>query len=81
MHGWDVACACGKPRSIPASLAERLLAIAPLLVTDADRATLPGPGIAAAPLFDPPVPVSPAATASDRLAAFLGRAWTLGQPE
>ncbi|HVW43526.1 MAG TPA: TIGR03086 family metal-binding protein [Amycolatopsis sp.] len=62
-HGWDVAQACGRPRPIPPSLAEELLELAPFFVTDLDR-----PG-----RFDPAVVISPAATASDRLLAFLGR--------
>ncbi|MDP9443230.1 MAG: TIGR03086 family metal-binding protein [Actinomycetota bacterium] len=63
VHGWDVACACGRPRSIPAPLAEELLELAPLLVSAADRGGR----------FGPPVEVSPRATAGDRLVAFLGR--------
>jgi len=81
VHGWDVARACGQRRPIPAPLAERLLAIAPLFVTDADRASPQGLGTPAAPLFGPPVEVSSAASASDQLAAFLGRTWARGQPE
>src|SRR5215469_5343285 len=73
MHGWDVAQACGGRQPLPASLADRLLAVAPLLVTDADRTPLPGPGTPAARLFGPPLTTPPGASASDRLAAFLGR--------
>jgi uncharacterized protein (TIGR03086 family) len=63
VHGWDVAAACGDRRPIPPSLAEELLDLAPLLVTDADR-----PGRFARAV-DVPRPASP----SDRLLAFLGR--------
>lgn len=71
VHGWDVAQASGNNRPIPAELAVRLLAVAPLLITDADRA----------PLFGPPVATVRDASASDQLTAFLGRTWTPGQPE
>ncbi|MGH3301327.1 MAG: hypothetical protein ACRDOK_06465 [Streptosporangiaceae bacterium] len=64
VHGWDVAQARGAGLPIPAELASRLLAVAPLLVTDAHRASL----------FGPPVAVPLGACASDRLAGFLGRA-------
>jgi uncharacterized protein (TIGR03086 family) len=63
VHGWDVAQACGRPRPIPPQLAEELLQLAPLLVTDADR-----PG-----RFAPPVAVPAGASPGDRLVAFLGR--------
>ena len=63
VHGWDVAEACGEGRPLPPPLAEELLDLAPLLVTDADR-----PG-RFAPAVDVPRPASP----SDRLIAFLGR--------
>lgn len=63
VHGWDVAQAVGQPRPIPPALAEELLPLASLLVTDADR-----PGRFAAPLQ-----VSPAAAPADRLLAYLGR--------
>jgi uncharacterized protein (TIGR03086 family) len=63
MHGWDVARACGHPRPIPPHLAEELLLLSPLLVTDADRPAR----------FAAPVAVSPHACPSDRLAGFLGR--------
>src|SRR5262245_25066815 len=63
VHGWDFARACGERRPIPASLADELLDLAALLVTDAER-----PG-----LFAPPVPVPLDTTYSDRLVAYLGR--------
>lgn len=63
VHGWDVALACGQRKPIPSPLAEELLALGPLLVTEADR------GIR----FAPPVPVSPFAGACERLLGFLGR--------
>jgi uncharacterized protein (TIGR03086 family) len=81
VHGWDVACACGQPRPIPAPLASRLLALAPLLISDGERALQPGSEISAGPLFGPPVTVPPRASASDRLTAFLGRTCKPGQPE
>jgi uncharacterized protein (TIGR03086 family) len=81
VHGWDVACACGQPRPIPAPLANRLLALAPLLVSDGERALQPGSGMSAGPLFGPPVTAPPRASASDRLTAFLGRTCTPGRPE
>jgi uncharacterized protein (TIGR03086 family) len=64
VHGWDIAQACGSREPIPAPLAAGLLRAAPLLITDADRQRL----------FDPPVRVGAAASPSDRLIAFLGRA-------
>ena len=63
VHGWDVAEACGRPRPLPSSLAEELLDLGPLLVTDADR-----PG-----RFGVPVATGPHADASTQLLAFLGR--------
>jgi uncharacterized protein (TIGR03086 family) len=63
VHGWDVARACGQDRPIPDSLAEELLDLVPLLVTDDDRPYR----------FGPRVDVPPWAPPSDRLLAFLGR--------
>ena len=63
VHGWDISRACGQHRPIPATLASDLLTICPLLVTQATRH----------PQFGAPVAVSPLASASDRLVAFLGR--------
>jgi len=63
VHGWDVAQACGRPRPIPPQLAEELLGLAPLLVTDADRPAR----------FAAPVAVPAGASPGDRLIAFLGR--------
>lgn len=63
VHGWDVARACGQNRPIPASLADELLDLAVVVVTDADRPAQ----------FGWPVDVSPLAEPSDRLVAFLGR--------
>lgn len=63
VHGWDVGAACGQGRPIPPSLAEELLDLSPLLVSDADR-----PG-----RFAPPVRVPPGAGPGERLLAFLGR--------
>jgi uncharacterized protein (TIGR03086 family) len=63
VHGWDISWACGQHRPIPPTLASDLLTICPLLVTPATRH----------PQFGAPVAVSPLASASDRLVAFLGR--------
>jgi uncharacterized protein (TIGR03086 family) len=63
VHGWDISRACGQQRPIPPALASDLLTICPLLVTQATRH----------PQFGAPVAVSPLASASDRLVAFLGR--------
>lgn len=63
VHGWDVARACRYDRPIPVSLAEELLDLAPLIVSDADRPAR----------FARPVPVPPGAAAGARLVAFLGR--------
>ena len=63
VHGWDISRACGQHRPIPPTLASDLLTICPLLVTDETRY----------PQFAAPVAVSPLASASDRLVAFLGR--------
>jgi uncharacterized protein (TIGR03086 family) len=63
VHGWDIGQACGRPRPIPAELADELLDLSVLLVRDRDR-----PG-----RFAPPVAVPADAPPSDRLLAFLGR--------
>ena len=63
VHGWDVAQACGRPRPIPADLADQLLDLSVLLVRPADR-----PG-----RFARPVPPPAGAPPGDRLVAFLGR--------
>lgn len=63
VHGWDISWACGQRRPIPPTLASDILKLCPLLVTEATRH----------PQFAAPVAVSPLASASDRLVAFLGR--------
>jgi uncharacterized protein (TIGR03083 family) len=63
VHGWDVARACGRDRPIPPSLAEELLELCPLFVSDADRPNR----------FAAPADVPPLAGPGDRLLAFLGR--------
>jgi uncharacterized protein (TIGR03086 family) len=63
VHGWDVAQACGADRPIPAGLARNLLAIVPLVVTDATREGR----------FAPPAVTPPGASPDERLLAFLGR--------
>lgn len=63
VHGWDVAQACGQSREIPASLADELLPLVPLIVTPWDRHVR----------FANPMLVSPLASPGDRLVAYLGR--------
>src|SRR6266487_2992924 len=63
VHGWDVAQACGRDRPIPPSLAEEMLDLSPLFVTEADRPVR----------FAARVDVPPLAAPGDRLLAFLGR--------
>lgn len=63
VHGWDVARACGRDRPIPASLAEEMLHLAPLFVTEADRPVR----------FAAPVDLPPTVCPGARLVAFLGR--------
>jgi len=63
VHGWDIFRACGRGRPIPPALAADLLRFARLVVADATRH----------PQFAAPVVVSPQASPSDRLVAFLGR--------
>ena len=63
VHGWDVATACGARRPIPDDLANDLLRIAPVLVTEADRPGRFGPALV------PPLGASP----GERLLAYLGR--------
>ncbi|WP_116024136.1 hypothetical protein [Thermomonospora umbrina] len=63
VHGWDVAWSCGVHKPIPEALAEQLLPLSTLLVTDADRPTR-----FAAPVQPPPSP-----TTADLLLAHLGR--------
>jgi uncharacterized protein (TIGR03086 family) len=67
VHGWDVARACGHPRPLPPRLAEELLELAPLLVSEQDRPAR----------FATAVPVPPMASSGDQLLAFLRRRpWT-----
>lgn len=63
VHGWDVAAARGHRHPLPDALAADLLALCPLLVTDADRPTR----------FAAPIPLPRGASAGNRLLAFLGR--------
>ncbi|HZJ06839.1 MAG TPA: TIGR03086 family metal-binding protein [Nocardioidaceae bacterium] len=64
VHGWDVSWSMGDPRPIPRPLAEELLPLASLLVTDADRPAR----------FAREVETSPWAEPGERLLGFLGRA-------
>lgn len=63
VHGWDVAQACGQDHPVPPALAAELLDLCPLLVRDADRPAR----------FARPVQAPVAASAGDRLVAYLGR--------
>jgi uncharacterized protein (TIGR03086 family) len=63
VHGWDIAQACGRHRPIPCALAEEMLELSPLFVTDVDRPAR----------FAAPVDVPPLASPGGRLIAFLGR--------
>ena len=63
VHGWDVAQGCGRHRPIPYALAEEMLELSPLFVTDVDRPAR----------FADPIDVPPLAGPGDRLIAFLGR--------
>ena len=63
-HGWDVACATGRPVPIPDALAVELLRAAGELIADADRPTR----------FAPALDAAPGASAADRLLGYLGRA-------
>ncbi|MGH3496763.1 MAG: TIGR03086 family metal-binding protein [Nocardioidaceae bacterium] len=63
VHGWDVARACGHDRPLPPRLAEELLVLVPLVVTDGDRPRR----------FAAALDVPAHAGASERLLAVLGR--------
>jgi len=63
VHGWDVTRTCGVHRPIPTALAEEMLDLSPLLVTEADRPTR----------FASPTTARPGSPAGDHLVAFLGR--------
>jgi uncharacterized protein (TIGR03086 family) len=62
VHGWDISRACGERRPIPPTLAMAMLHFTSLVVGECRR-----------PMFAAPVTVSPTASPSDRLIAFLGR--------
>ncbi|TMR93694.1 TIGR03086 family metal-binding protein [Nonomuraea basaltis] len=63
VHGWDVARTCGEHRPIPPLMAEELLDLAQLFVTQADRPDR----------FAAQVTVPSHAPAQDHLLAYLGR--------
>ncbi len=63
VHGWDVAQACGQRRPLPDELAEEMLWLCHLFVTETDRPAR----------FAAPVAVPPQARPGARLLAFLGR--------
>ncbi|MEU6778429.1 hypothetical protein ABZ912_04450 [Nonomuraea angiospora] len=63
VHGWDVARACGEQHPIPDLMAEELLDLAHLFVTDVDRPHR----------FATPRTLPPRASAQDYLLAYLGR--------
>jgi uncharacterized protein (TIGR03086 family) len=62
-HGWDIARSTGWRRPVPTSLAEEMLDLLPLLLTDASRGCWYGAA----------VPVPRDTCAGDRLIAYLGR--------
>lgn len=64
VHGWDIAVACGVRQPIPDRLALDLLRVAPVLVTPRDRPSR----------FGPALTPRPAASPSEELLAFVGRA-------
>ncbi|RCW45948.1 uncharacterized protein (TIGR03086 family) [Halopolyspora algeriensis] len=63
VHGWDISRTCAEHRPIPPPLAEELLELVPLFVTDTDRPAR----------FAAPVDVPPQAGPEEHLIAFLGR--------
>jgi uncharacterized protein (TIGR03086 family) len=63
VHGWDICESRGRDRPVPARLALEMLRWTPLIIDNVLRHTL----------FAAPVPISPLASPSDRLVAFLGR--------
>jgi uncharacterized protein (TIGR03086 family) len=63
VHGWDIAEACRCPRPIPPALANSILAVIPLVVTQVTRNVQ----------FAGAIPAAPQACPSDRLVALLGR--------
>ncbi|MFC4011669.1 maleylpyruvate isomerase N-terminal domain-containing protein [Nonomuraea purpurea] len=63
VHGWDIARSCGDRHPIPAAMADELLDLAHLFVTDADRPTR----------FAHPLTVPTNASPQDHLLAYLGR--------
>ncbi|MFE7276387.1 hypothetical protein [Streptomyces sp. NPDC057623] len=63
VHGWDVAQAGGRPRTIPVALAADLLAVGRRVVAEEDRGVR----------FAAPVEVPARARADVLLLAFLGR--------
>ena len=64
VHGWDIGQASGSPRAIPQVLAARLLEVAPVLVSDADRAPLSAAPLSAAPLSATPLSAAPLSAAA-----------------
>ena len=64
-HGWDLAVATGQPTDLAPMAAERTLAVAPVFYGAVPRT----PGSS----FGPQRPAPADATATDRLAAYLGR--------
>jgi uncharacterized protein (TIGR03086 family) len=67
IHGWDLARATGQAPDLDEAMAEELLAQARMMVPDQFRGPDPD-----AP-FGPIVEIADSASASERLAAFLGR--------
>jgi hypothetical protein len=67
VHAWDVGTSTGVPAALPADLASTLLALAPVVLGEVERAGL----------FGARRPPSPAqCTDTDRLLALFGRCGT-----
>jgi uncharacterized protein (TIGR03086 family) len=64
-HGWDLAKATGQPTDVAADVAEESLAVLRVWLREAPR----GPGSG----YEPEQPAPAGASATDRLAAYLGR--------
>ncbi|WP_435128573.1 maleylpyruvate isomerase N-terminal domain-containing protein [Actinacidiphila sp. bgisy144] len=67
VHAWDIGASTGVPAPLPADLASTLLALAPVVLGDVERAGLFGAG-------RPPSPAQ--CTDTDRLLALFGRCGT-----
>lgn len=63
VHSWDISQACGHEAAVPTALAEDMVRISRIVVTNEIRPSL----------FGAPVSVPESAGPSDRLLAYLGR--------